>query len=475
MYVGCAISCRYRVPEPFQDPSHGLALENKVEHAIAQAILQHPVFTAGRINEDSKKQYWIRLDHIDFNNHITWQTIPNAEEHLAALHDALDWQVNERYTNLETQPQWRVTILKSVTSDFIDIIFAWDHTAGDGKSGRMFHDSLLQCLNKKAENLNEIVLKDRSFRVPVTDFTPPLHQLLKLPVSLPFMFSVFANDLVSQKKSVKAPQTAAWAPIEMGPLVTRLKTITLDATTLNPVLHACRQHETTLTGLLHGLIAVSMAARLSEDKALAFECGTPVCLRQFQEPGTSTINLNRTAINGVVYWPYIFGPGIVRTFREQIDDIKTNPELNKSLQGTVWSTAKKIREEVSAKLKLGAKNDLIGLAKFITDWKSYLMDNAKARTHSWEVSNLGVMEGKSLGDAGETDSWEIKEATFTQSAAVLGAALTFSAISVKGGGLTISCCWQTGVVDDELAEGVTVDVETWLNDLGHNGSLEFVL
>jgi hypothetical protein len=194
-------------------------------------------------------------------------------------------------------------------------------------------------------------------------------------------------------------------------------------------------------------------------------------LRQFQQPGTSKFDLNKTAINGVVYWPYVFKPDIVTILRKQINDAKEDREANKALEDTVWSIAKSIREGLTAKLKLGAKNDSIGLAKFITDWNAYLMEHSTKRAHSWEVSNLGVMNGQSSKDV---DKWMVEDATFTQSASVTGPALTFSVVSVKGGGLNVSCCWQAGVVEDELAEGVSEDVERWLNGLGRDGVVEFM-
>ncbi|KAK6715733.1 hypothetical protein SNK04_006689 [Fusarium graminearum] len=472
IYVGCVLACRYHVAESFQGSTTESIFENKFEHAIASAIVQHPLFTVGRINEASKKQYWVRLDHIDFNNHITWQTVSEGEDHRKAFDAALNWQVNERYTDLETRPQWRATILKSAKGDFVDVVFAWDHTVGDGKSGRFFHDSLLACLNQKPDN-DTITLDDRSFKLPVTEFTPPLHHLLKLPVSPSFIFSTFSQDLFPQSKSDKPPHTANWAPIKMEPFESRLKSTTLLNDVLKPVLDACRKKETTLTALLHSLISVSMATRIAEDEARAFECGTPICLRQLQKPGMSKVDLKKTAINGVVYWPYKFEPGLVATIRQQVSDAQSNQELNKRIEDTVWSVAKSIRKGLSAKLKLGAKNDTLGLAKFITDWKSYLLDHAKTRTHSWEVSNLGVMQGDVAGNTGTEDHWRIEDATFTQSASVCGPALTFSVISVKGGGITLSCSWQTGVVDDGLAEGVSKDIGMWLNGLGRNGCINF--
>ncbi|KAM0197277.1 hypothetical protein ACHAPI_005135 [Fusarium lateritium] len=388
--------------------------------------------------------------------------------------DALDWQVNTPYTNLDTQPSWRATIIRRANPNFIDVIFAWDHTAGDGKSGKLFQDRLLACLNDPTEAQDNVVLQDRAFEVPVTDFTPPLHHLIKLAVSPTFILGEFGRDLIATTRPNKPPQTAQWAPIKTELAKSRLSQIAIAEDSLRTILDACRQHETTLTGLLQTLLFVSMAARVDESKARAFECGTPVCLRQFQQPGTSNIDMNKTAINSVVYWPFVFDRGIVATLRQQISDAKTTPELNKHVETTVWSAAKTMRERLSAKLKQGAKNDPVGLAKFITNWKSFLMDHTKSRVMSWEVSNLGVFNG---GASEETASgqqrWKVESAIFTQSASVSGPALTFSAISVKGGVLVVSCSWQVGVVEDELAKGVSADIETWLNQLGATGNIQF--
>ncbi|RFN54949.1 hypothetical protein FIE12Z_796 [Fusarium flagelliforme] len=466
IYVGCAVSCRYRIPNSIQTSGADLALEEKIEQAIAASIIQHPLFTAGRINEGKKKQYWVRLDTIDLNNHVRWRNVSEDDDYPTALNDAFLWQVNERYTHLESRPQWRITAVVPATDDFVDVIFAWDHTVADGKSGRIFHDSLLENLNAESDS---VTLEHGSFKVPDTDFTPALHQILKFQLSLNYAVSVLGKEFLTDKKA--PPQTARWAPIKLEPFETRLKSITVSKDTLKPVLDACRQHDTTLTGLLHGLISVSMATRLSKEKAPAFSTGTPICLRQFQQPGTSKFDLKKTAINGVVYWPYVFKPDIVTTLRKQINDAKEDHEMNKALEDTVWSISKSIREGLTAKLKLGTKNDSIALAKFITDWNAYLMDHSTKREHSWEVSNLGVMNGQSSKDV---DKWMVEDATFTQSASVTGPALTFSVVSVKGEGLNVSCCWQVGVVDDELAEGVSEDVEMWLNGLGRDGVVEFM-
>ncbi|KAF5697020.1 hypothetical protein FGLOB1_13070 [Fusarium globosum] len=465
--IGCAISCRYRIPGALL-ASDAASFQVVVENAFARAILMHPLFTVGRINADSKKQYWVRLDQIDLSKHIEWRTVSDQDSYESVLHATLEWQVNEPYTNLETQPGWRATVLKPAESNFIDVIFAWEHTTADGKSGKLFQDSLFTCFNTQDDGT--VILKDRIFEVPNTELTPPLHHLIKLPVSLHFIVGEFGRDIIASIKAKELPHMATWAPIPTEPSTTSMVAMKLAKKALKPVLNACRQHGTTLTGLMHALIAVSMAMRLAEIKASAFLCGTPVCLRQFQKPGHPSIDMNKTAINSVAYWPFTFDEELVTRVREQINEAQTKPNMSANLEETVWSSAKVIRDGLSAKLDLGTKNDHIGLAKFVKDWQSFVKDHGKTRSYSWEISNLGVIQGKAEG---EDDKWAIESATFTQTAPTFGSALTFSVISAQGGDLVVTNTWQVGVVEQELAVGVSSDLESWLNELGSNGCISF--
>jgi hypothetical protein len=54
--------------------------------------------------------------------------------------------------------------------------------------------------------------------------------------------------------------------------------------------------------------------------------------------------------------------------------------------------AKKVREKISGKIKLGVRNERIRLLKFETDWRPEMQNQArKRRPISWTVSNMGMM------------------------------------------------------------------------------------
>ncbi|KAM0433871.1 hypothetical protein ACHAPT_003814 [Fusarium lateritium] len=470
-YVGCAISSRYMIPEALLASDQ--SVENTVETAFARAILQHPLFTVARKHDDSKRPFWVRLKSIDFNNHIEWRKVNETENCDDLVQEVLEWQINHPFTHLETQPHWRSVILKPANSNFVEIVFAWDHTAGDGRSGKIFHDSLLASFNALADGKEAgPALKDRVFDVPVTALTPQLHSVLKFPLSWGFLFSEVRHAAKGSPEPTDSPYAATWAAIKK-PCTTRQSTISVEKDALLRVLELCRQNKTTLTGLAHALALVSMATRLPKDKAPAFQSGTPICMRGFDNWRTSkhsNLNLERTVMNSVTYWGYKYDEDVVAKIRQQANDLKTSPESNTDLEATIWSVATAVRQGISERLALGTKNDTIGLMKFVGDWRAHMkkLEMNQRRTYAWEISNLGVING-----GGE--KWAIERATFSQSAAVAGSAVGLSMIAVKGKALAISCCWQVEVIDDGLARGLLSDLETWLNQLGRTGNISFVV
>lgn len=454
--------------------------EHVVDEAFAQAILEHPLLQVGQINENSTKPSWVRLDRIDLHNHVKWRTVPESENYEDVLQKILEWQINHRFTHLDTRPHWRSVILRPPNFNFIDVVFAWDHTAGDGISGKVFHQSFLASLNAQSSAKTIRILKDRSFDVPAHALTPPLEKLLKFPISCGFLLTEGWHTLKPPSLAFDFPYAVTWAPIQHESCTSRLCLVTVKEDALQVILEACRQHRTTLTGLIHALTLVYMATRLSVDEAPAFQTGTPICLRRFiprspeKFPG---LDMEHTVANSVTYWLYNFDKDILTKVRQLVSNLSASPESELELEATVWSAAAELRQKLSNKLKSPLRNDTLGLTKFVGDWRSFVKDQLKIpRTVSWEVSNLGVIDGEAQKEKDEQSDGEevtLEHAIFTQSAAVAGPAIIINPFTVKGKGLTMTCVWQVEVIDEQLAKGLTSDLEIWLSRLGDHGRMTF--
>lgn len=155
----------------------------------------------------------------------------------------------------------------------------------------------------------------------------------------------------------------------------------------------------------------------------------------------------------------------------------------KALRDVLWAVAARVRGEIQQRLDLGLKNDIVGLMGLVRDWRSQLKQEIKKpRAVAWNVTNLGVMDGK-LGGAeivqaqdssndnmpnGVSDpkGWSVSRAVFSLSADVTEAFIHISPMAVKGGDLTIEVSWQRGLIDDSICERLAAGVGEWLRFIG---------
>ena len=69
--------------------------------------------------------------------------------------------------------------------------------------------------------------------------------------------------------------------------------------------------------------------------------------------------------------------------------------LSKDLLDILWSTATRIKREISKRLAVGLRNDISGMSPFVPDFrKQFLRDDKRPRKLSWFLTNLGVLDGE---------------------------------------------------------------------------------
>lgn len=479
-YYACAVTCRYVTPPHLAIDSKSPSLEDAFERALALTILEHSFLQVALLDEDSKKPLWTRVASVDFRDHLVWQAVENSttdrDELLAVLHD----QHDKRFQNQDRQPLWRIVLLRDSANQFIDVVFAWNHAIADGMSGKIFHRTLLQKLELQSSHQCQISLADRVLELPRPDLkvpalsalSPPLAAVVKLPLSARFLLSEACEGLRSAITGPRESPYAAdgWAPIRLDlPNKTRLRLVTVPNDALGPVLLRCREHGTTLTGLLHALALTSFTTRLSPDRAAAFECATPFELRRFfhAHPDYPGLDPHKTMGNYVSSHEHRFTEDVVAGLRADWGGAGAGPERARDVEQRVWAVSREYTDGLTRKLIGGLKNEQVGLMGFIPDWREYFREQAKKpRGVAWEVSNLGVLDGKPPGpDTAGQNTWAIADALFTQSTTVTGAALLISPISVKGGGLFVTFSWQNEIIEESVAVGVAADIQDWLGDI----------
>ncbi|KAI1360974.1 hypothetical protein F5Y08DRAFT_316070 [Xylaria arbuscula] len=549
---GTIVSCRYDIPPPLATADSHDRIVEYVEDALARVVIEHPALRLVAVKADTKRPAWVAVNQLDLAHHVQWVDCSSSSSGDEAgdggggdavvsqetLRARIERCLDESYAHVKEGPQWCVVILfKSRGDPFLDIIFDYSHAIGDGMSGKIFHESLLRTLNNASATIATTstapapALSNHILAIPPTARTlePPVEKAGKFSVSPGFALSTVWKELRPPKLSSTSAAQAHWAPIRATPYRTHFRAFDIPWAALSQIQTACRSHKTTITGLLHALVVVSMATHIPADQATAFASCSPLDLRRHlvDSPEAKRLGFDprRTIANYVTAMRHKFPADMVGEMRavaakgSQNQSRKQNGPVNgdgdgqqhasqdpdAELVALVWRCAARVRAELLKRVDGGLKNDIASLMGLVPDWRAqHRSDAQKPRPNSFVVTNLGVLdggesesttttptvvtaavkdgkegEGEDTHDAtgpgagsetekDQTENWKITHSTFAISTEVNGAAFQVSPISVKDGAMCVGCSWQDCVVGLELAEVIVADMERWLLFLGRS-------
>lgn len=474
---GITLACQYRLPTRLVPHDLQLELVSTFEKSVARVVLKHPHLHVGLAGEDTNKPCWVRLDSINLQNHIEWHTVPGAEDFQKMLLNT-SWQtLDTKFTNYSTTPGWKIKVIRQEGAASIEVLFTFNHTNIDGTSAKLFHRDVLQSLHDHPNN--DVLLKSHVLTLPtnsIAKLSPPPENLVQFPVDPTAMLGFLQVELQTPAaKYPRNPTQAHWAPIYKAPFKTQLRTITVPNDLLSKLVQACRQHETTLTGLLHALVLVSLMPLLESSNATAFGFLTAMDIRRFlpsYHPGYPWFEPDRAMSNYVTIVHHIVDEDFVAQLRSK--HLAHAPEGVRfgALMELMWFTARKVRCDVETKLDQGTKNDMIGFSQAVGDWRAQLAEHLRRpRPCSWVITNLGVIDGSPSIPSSPPNasakpepgsSWAMTHAQLLMCANVVSAAFGISVAAVKGGDLVINCNWQDCVVDVNLGEAFVTSLERWL-------------
>lgn len=489
-YRGTVVSCRYAVPRALWGLECREKLRKTFESAIARTVLEHPLLQVGLIGANSRKPAWTPLESIDFRHHVEWKSVEDVAELEPLYKDVMQHHLDAEFTNLESQPCWRITILhRSAEAESLQVVYSWNHANHDGMGGKIFHQYLLKYLNETSNDDNKKALpflKDRILKLPAATiaerFPPAQQDVTKFPISADYIFKELWHARPAILGSDRSTQ-ATWAPIRPSTYKTEFRTFSLNRDDLARVLVGCRAHKTTLTGLFHALCFATLTAQLDKREAPAFVASTALNMRPFlpsRSPAYPWLEPNKTLANLVSSMEHRFGKEIAARMRCLVrDNDASNDEapLDTELKTLIWQVAATVRSEIETRISLGIRNDITGMMKFVSDWRTYVQElSQKPRGDSWRVTNLGVLDG-TLGAAtpesqrqgqerdrgSRTDipygSWSIDHAEFVLSAEMPAVALVVAPIAVKGGDIVVSFSWQDCAIEAAFGERFVANIE----------------
>lgn len=431
-----------------------------VEHAVAQAILAHPILQVGIKGEETKDPYFVYLPSLDLSQIVRWETVHHATNRDDALQRILEKRHSTLWPNIGQQPGYEVIVLRSdsgvsSTKDegaVVDIVFAWHHAMADGTSGAIFQRTLLDALNKPAP-LSSFSPSTHILTLNRMELLPPQEALINFSVSWPFFFKTLWTTFAPSFLRPSAEKFWTGAPITSEKISTRLRLFTFSPAITSAILAQTKKHSTTPTPLLHILVAQSLANRVPEAIGAGFKSTTPISLRRLVPP-SSNINPDTALANIITAADHTFPASTINKLRSNHTD-----------EEQIWALTAVLGAELKAKVASLPGDDMVGLLSWITDHHKRLLDKVgKPRETTWEISNVGAVDM-----AGSEGEWKVDRMVFSQSGSVAGLALNVNVVAVKGAELAVTLTWQKGILEEDVVAGVAKDLERWLTRLAETG------
>jgi hypothetical protein len=469
-YRGTVVACRYHLSADLDLAT----LKSSIVNALARVVLDQPHLHVGITDDETRHPAFLRLGQLDLCDHLEWQECDDPSQAEKLYIDAMQTQLDSRFEDILTRPGWRLIILHQPKTSVLDILYVWNHSHHDGMSGKIFHRQFLRALNDS--NAQDKILVNTStpnwiLKLPndVHKLPPNGEILCSWPLDYMFLLKWLYNDFKPVSFFPGAPH-ASWAPIKCTPYATKFRTFTIDAATIENLVFACRVHDTTVTGLMHALVLVSLTSSLQPASGKGFASRTPYDLRHFlpaRTPEYPWLDPTESMCNWDSVLDHEFSPKLVGTIRDYMahagTDSNSSGKLPNNVMDIIWTISAEIRAEIAARIAMATKNDLLAVMGWCPDWNSQQQREARrTRYLSWLVTNLGVIDGKDQGN----DNWSLDRAELVLSAEVPSATFSVSLMTVKDKQMCVTCSWQECVVEERVGDRLLSDLETWLNGIG---------
>ena len=463
LYRSSAVTATYRVsPSMAEKPAHWFV--GCLEGALAKTVLRHPALSFGvqppiGTSEEGTFVLQQRIEKQDVLNfhsaasletQLTETNVVVGEREDAAnrlLADLLGKEHEQLFYDADRAPSWRLSVIRydanwnePLPSEArIDIAYLAHHALSDGMSGTSFHRTLLEYLKETMANSTE----DNAWPISVPQSLkpfPPVEQFLDLSVPVKT-----TNDQIPTANPQSEPQeTNIWPGTH--PKMESLtdyescvnNVIEIPSIQLKRLLKLCREHNITLTGLLHGFLILSLSRAAAD--AVAFEGITPISMRQFTDTSADEI------VNHITYAGITFKQSLIEEIRKAASGANEDIEL-------VTRIAKLFSDEMVNEMEKAGEGQVLRDIASITDLPQYLKDQmSRKRPSTYELSNLGLTAMPETTN--DHKFVNLEKLVFTQCGMATGPPIGCNCVSLQGGPFVLTLTWQKDQVSGEVMNAV---------------------
>ncbi|KAG0136927.1 alcohol acetyltransferase [Tuber indicum] len=435
LYNNVGLTAHYTLPPP-------LLAKPRIFSALKALINLHPPLAVTILGENTREPRFARLKSIDLEEIVQTILLP-GEDTTAELDTVLSEQ-HSRGFELGRVPGWRCLIFRDYEDEVgggvaageggnggVWISFIYHHAIADGVSGLALHKSLLTALSRPHKNptfAGRYVVHPQQKPYPSS-----LESLIPLPLSLPHIVSEVWSKVYFPPPPPPTLYTGGPTPACPTPETTRTvyKSLHFSARTLKTLLSVSRRENTTITSLLAAIIATAIFQAIP-GKFDKLTSSTPINLRRY----VPTERIQEVAIGAYV-----------ASLRSEYSRSPPTPS-------NLFSIAREHTAQINDRLDAGTADLDVGMLRWVSDLFAFFKGKlGKQREDSFAVSNVGAWDG----EAG------LDRVVFSQSGGVIGAAMEWCVVGVRGGGLVLGCTGCEGAVDTRVLkrvlEGVRRGVE----------------
>ncbi|CAG8925771.1 unnamed protein product [Penicillium salamii] len=432
--------------------------------AFRRIIQQYPELAMVYFDGPSKKKKSNHrcmsgfLRSVNLDDHVEFLDIPEIEEELSLT--GLIERYHRTWFDHSKRPPWQFIVVNGRQT-----LLVFDHYITDGRGATFILDSLLEALNLPDQNENDSSIVQLTSEVKGFPEVDPVELLGK-----PFVFwailnylrfwliclfyrgtSVFFHDAKYEEQNFTFDDPKK----EDNVVITKLHTLRLSAKTMIKCLHACREHQTSFTSLLHTLIKVSLATDFYPEAKFSHS-ETVIDVRPYL-PAQQRERTISTAVSMISSFDWL------SKFREagQSRDGEENSIVNAEL---LWDLSQQHKAHITNDLKhemswLKAWLSILMVGEDEEDYISTLLPGYKlVQDKTFSVSNLGAF---SSADSSASGPWAISSMEFSAGAfkAGIGSNMTFNIMGVQNGATVIHVSHEEGSLPEQFVGALLERIE----------------
>ncbi|KAF9986963.1 hypothetical protein BGZ75_001199 [Mortierella antarctica] len=393
---------------------------------LAHLIKQHTALSVVFGGPFSAKPVFLRLPSIDIASVVRVTEIGEAQQVTQVLEQehARPFDVTD-----QTLPLWRLVVARVKSDDSFYLIYNFHHSIGDGRSGMVFTEQLLERLNVQAAESPSS--SDASTSTLVTSPEGPL------PLTLEER--LFRESIGDFAATLDAPHES------------QVGIFHLDRAETSQIVKAAKAHNNTVQAILFAASVFAVkAVFLSSTKAAA---GNTNNSNKEKDSKSAVATTTKDAISFST--PVALRPLISPPIAPEDQGCFPSEFVTNNIQiglGTMfWDLAQTYRQRLVRKTQTpkGISHLLqhVGLLAYLPNkpngWEDYIKSLVK-KEHGGRQSTLMI---SNLGRAWDQDptttaaAFQVLDSAFSQSAFTPGPAITLGA-STANGVLSITATWQ---------------------------------